>query len=103
MSQQRGNVNNNQAPAAYNPAMSATAHSPIVSPQNGPNADSGSNMIERQVKSDSKFFFQPKYARLGVKGNFMPLATKPSHVDLADWLAHQSQFLKLACLFCWSD
>ena len=30
-----------------------------------------------------------KYARLGVKGNFMPLAAQPKNVDLGEWLAHQ--------------
>lgn len=38
-----------------------------------------------------KYFFQEKFARLGVKGNFMPLAAQPVNVDLADWLAHQSR------------
>ena len=36
-----------------------------------------------------KFFFQEKYARLGVKGNFMPLSAQPTNVDLGEWLAHQ--------------
>ena len=36
-----------------------------------------------------KFFFREKYARLGVKGNFMPLAAQPKNVDLGEWLAHQ--------------
>lgn len=38
----------------------------------------------------TKFFFREKYARLGVKGNFMPLAAQPKNVDLGEWLAHQS-------------
>ncbi|MCJ1443404.1 MAG: hypothetical protein MMC23_003902 [Stictis urceolatum] len=37
-----------------------------------------------------KFFFREKYAKLGVKGNFMPLAAQPKNVDLGDWLAHQA-------------
>ena len=45
----------------------------------------------------TKYFFQERFAKLGVKGNFMPLAAQPKHVDLGDWLAHQgklaSQFL----------
>jgi hypothetical protein len=36
-----------------------------------------------------KYFFLERYAKLGVKGNFMPLAAQPKYVDLADWLAHQ--------------
>jgi hypothetical protein len=38
-----------------------------------------------------KFFFQEKYAKLVVTGNFMPLAAKPKNVELADWLAHQGK------------
>lgn len=38
-----------------------------------------------------KFFFREKYARLGVKGNFMPLAAQPKNVDLGEWLAHQGK------------
>jgi len=43
------------------------------------------------VPEQPKFFFREKYAKLGVKGNFMPLAAQPANVDLADWLAHQSK------------
>jgi hypothetical protein len=39
----------------------------------------------------AKFFFMEKYAKLGVKGNFMPLAAQPKNVDLGDWLAHQGK------------
>ena len=38
-----------------------------------------------------KFFFTEKYARLGVRGNFMPLAAQPANVDLGEWLAHQGE------------
>lgn len=37
------------------------------------------------------FFFREKYATLGVKGNFMPLAAQPKYVDLGEWLAHQGE------------
>ena len=70
--------------------MSGSGQSPSFSSQTGPNSEHGANAPERQVKTDSKYFFQPRYAKLGVKGNFMPLAAKPANVDLADWLAHQS-------------
>ena len=39
----------------------------------------------------TQFFFREKYARLGVKGNFMPLAAQPKNVDLGEWLAHQGK------------
>ena len=38
-----------------------------------------------------KFFFREKFAKLGVKGNFMPLAAQPKNVDLGDWLASQCE------------
>ena len=42
-----------------------------------------------------KFFFQEKYTKLGVKGNFMPLAAQPKNVDLGDWLAHQGELSQM--------
>ncbi|KAL8950699.1 MAG: hypothetical protein Q9222_003285 [Ikaeria aurantiellina] len=38
----------------------------------------------------TKWFFRETQAKLGVKGNFMPLAAKPPYLDLGDWLAHQT-------------
>lgn len=32
-----------------------------------------------------------EHAKLGVKGNMNPLAIKPVYLDMADWLAHQSE------------
>lgn len=47
---------------------------------------------EAQTPPDPiKYFFREQYAKLGVKGNFMPLAAQPTNVDLGEWLAHQSQ------------
>ena len=40
----------------------------------------------------TKFFFTEKYARLGVKGNQMPVAAKPVNVELGEWLAHQGEY-----------
>ena len=48
-----------------------------------------------------KYFFLEKYAKLGVKGNFMPLAAQPVNVDLAEWLAHQSKS-PMSILDLWS-
>ena len=57
-----------------------------------PEHSSGGGSPDNQaVAEPSKFFFQEKYAKLGVKGNFMPLAAQPVNVELADWLAHQSE------------
>ena len=57
----------------------------------GPSSDNVANNGEQPAATEPpKFFFREKYAKLGVKGNFMPLAAQPANVDLADWLAHQS-------------
>ncbi len=44
-----------------------------------------------QAPEETKWFFKEAYSKLSVKGNFMPLAAKPSYLDLGDWLAHQSK------------
>lgn len=72
-------------------------------PQNstGGAAESGNNSTEVQAPPETpKYFFLEKYAKLGVKGNFMPLAAQPVNVDLAEWLAHQSN-TPIAMLDLW--
>ena len=62
-------------------------------PNTGQSLDNvaNANSVEQPTTAEPpKFFFREKYAKLGVKGNFMPLAAQPANVDLADWLAHQS-------------
>ena len=41
------------------------------------------------IREEPKVFFNPKYAKLGVKGNFMPLSALPELVKPGEWLAHQ--------------
>jgi hypothetical protein len=36
-----------------------------------------------------KKFFNEKYAKCSVKGNFLTLAAQPKNVELGEWLAHQ--------------
>ena len=57
-------------------------------------SETGSPQVENQAQDaePTKFFFREKYARLGVKGNFMPLAAQPKSVDLGEWLAHQCEY-----------
>lgn len=53
---------------------------------------SESGSIDAQLEPEGpKFFFREKFAKLGVRGNFMPLAAQPKNVDLGDWLAHQGK------------
>ena len=51
----------------------------------------GQLLSQEEEPEPVKFFFMEKYARLGVKGNFMPLAAQPANVDLGEWLAHQGK------------
>ncbi len=77
--------------ASFAPA--ADTASPQVENQN-PNHSQG----ETQEKEKPKFFFREKYSKLGVKGNFMPLAAQPKNVDIAEWMGHQGMFLALVIL-----
>lgn len=92
MNQQRANGSPGQSPTAYSQPTPPLSHSSSYSTQTGSNSDNGSSVGDKQVKSDSKYFYQPRFAKLGVKGNFMPLAAQPANADLADWLAHQSEW-----------
>lgn len=42
-------------------------------------------------ESSSKKFFNEKYAKCSVKGNFLTLAAQPKNVELGEWLAHQCE------------
>lgn len=75
------------------PLTTSTSLSSVL----GSNTENGSNNGEAPVDPEpTKFFFREKYARLGVKGNFMPLAAQPKNVDLGEWLAHQG-WLRVSC------
>ena len=90
-SQQRANGSPNPSPTTFSPTMPPLNQSSSYSSSTGPSSDSAVNNTEQPTAADSpKFFFREKFAKLGVKGNFMPLAAQPANVDLADWLAHQS-------------
>ena len=87
-SQQRPNGSQNPSPTAFSPNMPPLTQSPSLSSTIG--SENGHNGAESPVEAEpTKFFFREKYARLGVKGNFMPLAAQPKNVDLGEWLAHQ--------------
>lgn len=90
-SQQRANGSPNPSPTAFSPTMPPLNQSPSMSSNTGSSSDNIANTAEQPTSAEPpKFFFREKYAKLGVKGNFMPLAAQPANVDLADWLAHQS-------------
>ena len=90
-SQQRTNGSPNPSPTTFAPTMPPLNQSPSASSNPGSSSDNTANNAEQPTLAEPpKFFFRDKYAKLGVKGNFMPLAAQPANVDLADWLAHQS-------------
>lgn len=90
-SQQRANGSPNPSPTTFSPTMPPLNQSPSASSNAGSSSDNTVNNAEQPTLAEPpKFFFRDKYAKLGVKGNFMPLAAQPANVDLADWLAHQS-------------
>lgn len=41
------------------------------------------------TEAEPKKFFNEKYAKCSVKGNFLTLAAQPKNVELGEWLAHQ--------------
>jgi hypothetical protein len=93
-----GNNNNSNQPKTNGSASSSpTSYSPSTPLAHSPYSQSSmmgseSGSIDAQLEPESqKFFFQEKYAKLGVRGNFMPLAAQPKNVDLGDWLAHQGK------------
>ncbi|CAL8583740.1 hypothetical protein XPA_009359 [Xanthoria parietina] len=74
-----------------NPSPSSTG-APVSFPSN-PGAsveDTSKTGADCLAPEETKWFFKEAYAKLSVKGNFMPLAAKPSYLDLGDWLAHQT-------------
>ncbi|KAL6718071.1 hypothetical protein ACLMJK_004156 [Lecanora helva] len=71
--------------------MPPLSQSASISSTAAPVDENGTSNAEDQIVTEPlRFFFQERYAKLGVKGNFMPLAAQPTNVELADWLAHQT-------------
>ncbi|MCJ1292842.1 hypothetical protein MMC34_004395 [Xylographa carneopallida] len=90
--QQKGNGSNTSSPTTGSPAtFNSTANltSPTATyPASAMSNDNG--FAEPPLEPEApKYFFREKFAKLGVKGNFMPLAAQPNNVDLGDWLACQ--------------
>ena len=89
---QRTNGVQAHSPSTYSPTTPNAASSTPSTSTTGLSNENYTHPPDTQsVPEQPKFFFNEKYAKLGVKGNFMPLAAQPVNVDLADWLAHQSK------------
>ena len=80
------------SPTVASPTMAGLSPSNSFASSTGLQADNAAATTEAQHSVEQpRYFFREKYAKLGVKGNFMPLAAQPLNVGLADWLAHQSK------------
>ena len=91
-SPQRANGSPNPSPTAFSPTMAPPTQPTTFSAPTGSNSENSAHNIDTSMTPEQpKYFFQEKYAKLGVKGNFMPLAAQPTNIELADWLAHQSK------------
>lgn len=49
------------------------------------------SMDSNYSDGETKRFFNEKYAKCSVKGNFLTLAAQPKNVELGEWLAHQCE------------
>lgn len=89
----------NSSPTTVTPTT-PSADTPVSFPANpGANVeDNTNNSGEPLAPEPTKWFFKEAYAKLSVKGNFIPLAAKPTYLDLGDWLAHASKYM---CSRCW--
>ena len=88
--QQKANGSASSSPTGYTPSSSQMTTS-SYSQSSTSGSDYGLNDAETEPEPP-KFFFREKYAKLGVKGSFMPLAVRPIYVDMGDWLAHQCRY-----------
>ena len=89
--QQRLNGSPNPSPTTFSPPMPPLNQQATSSNAASVDENGAGNAEDQAISEPPKFFFQERFAKLGVKGNFMPLAAQPSNVELADWLAHQSE------------
>lgn len=82
--QKLGNGSQNPSPTAYG--------APMMPPlTNSPSLSSTLSVESGFSDGESKKFFQEKYAKCSVKGNFLTLAAQPKNVELGEWLAHQRE------------
>lgn len=89
--QPKANGSQNSSPTTFTPPPNSTTNSPSLPSMSS--SDTGMANVENHPGREppKPFFFREKYATLGVKGNFMPLAAQPRYVDLGEWLAHQGE------------
>lgn len=89
----RANTKSNsnlKAAAANGASAAANTNVPPLPPlANSPSVSSSLSMDSNYSDGENKRFFNEKYAKCSVKGNFLTLAAQPKNVELGEWLAHQ--------------
>jgi hypothetical protein len=92
----RGNTKSSQNLRA---GMNGSSTSPTTqTPPPMPNLSQSNSMSSNfstdipYTEVEPKKFFNEKYAKCSVKGNFLTLAAQPKNVELGEWLAHQRMF-----------
>jgi len=74
------------------PAPSPTSSVPEMPTMlNSPSVSSILSYENTYGEGSNKKFFNEKYAKCSVKGNFLTLAAQPKNVELGEWLAHQRE------------
>jgi len=74
------------------PAPSPTSSVPdMPTLLNSPSVSSILSYENTYSEGSNKKFFNEKYAKCSVKGNFLTLAAQPKNVELGEWLAHQCE------------
>ena len=74
------------------PAPSPTSSVPdMPTLLNSPSVSSILSYENTYGEGSNKKFFNEKYAKCSVKGNFLTLAAQPKNVELGEWLAHQRE------------
>jgi hypothetical protein len=79
-------TNGSQAPS---PTSNAPEMPPLLA---SPSISSTLSYESTYSEGSNKKFFNEKYAKCSVKGNFLTLAAQPKNVELGEWLAHQCEY-----------
>jgi hypothetical protein len=88
----RANTKSNgnlKAAAANGASPSSTTTPPLPYPIPSPSMSSALSMDSSYSDGEPKRFFNEKYAKCSVKGNFLTLAAQPKNVERGEWWAHQ--------------
>jgi hypothetical protein len=80
---------NLRAAAASGASTSSNATPPLPNLTHSTSTSSALSTDTSYSDSEPKRFFNEKYAKCSVKGNFLTLAAQPKNVERGEWWAHQ--------------